>query len=176
MTEIAPATITTTAPEGKALKAEAPAAEAPAADAPAMEAPAAAAPAATAPAAEAPAVAAPDAATNRSSSKSQPQQQRPKHLQQGARTPPTPPASPEDGPNIQTLAATAPGPQNAVKGSQRGTRMVKPRFKAVRATIEVDPAPAATATDAPITTPRHNKPTKTKPPRRRRQTPCFDTY
>ena len=119
-------------------------------------APAAQAPAARAPAAESPAAAALDVATTRSSS--QPQHQRPKHLQQGARTP-RPPASLADAQSIQTLAAPVQEPQNAVKGSQPGTRMAKLRFKAVRAIIEAGPAPGATATDAPTTT----SDTKTKP-------------
>ena len=78
--------------------------------------------------------------------------QRPKQLQQGAQIPRPPPASPEDDRNTQTLAANAPEPRNAVKGSQPGTRMAKPRFKAVRATIEVNHALAATAANAPTTT------------------------
>ena len=141
------------------------------AQAPAARAPAARAPAARAPAAEAPAAAALDAATTRSSS--QPQHRRPEHLQQGARTP-RPPASPEDGRNIQTLAATAPGPRNAVKGSQPGTRMAKPRFKAVRATIEVAPAPGATATDAP-TIIRHKNPNPKLERHQRQLIRCFAT-
>ena len=160
-TTIATMLFPTTTPASSALTARAPtpalAAPAPAHDADAQ--------------AEAPA--APDAATKRSSSKSQPQQKRPKHLQQGAQIP-RPPASPADDQSIQTLAATAPGPQNAVKGSQPGTRMAKPRFKAVRAITEVAPAPGATATDAP-TIIRHKNPNPKLERHQRQLIRCFAT-
>ena len=93
-------------------------------------------------------------------------QHRQKQRQQGLQTPRAP-ASPEDAQSIQILAAPAPEPRNAVKGSPPGTRMAKPRFKAVRATIEADPAPGATATDAP-TIIRHEKQPNPKLARRQR--------
>ena len=56
------------------------------------------------------------------------------------------PRFPDGVGSIGTIAATAPEPPNAVKGSQSERRiMAKPCFKAVHAIIEVPAAPTVTA-------------------------------
>ena len=102
----------------------------------------------------------------------QPRQPKPT-LRQDAQIPRSP-ASPEDGQNIQTLAAPVPEPLNAVKGSLPETRMAKPRFKAVHATTKANPAPAATAANAPTITP-DTPPQKPRLARHRQQIQCSVT-
>ena len=67
-----------------------------------------------------------------------------------------------DAQSIQSLATTAPGPPNAVKGSLPGTRMAKPRFKAVCARMLDAIAPAATAADVQTIHNTTNLPTSLK--------------